>query len=135
MEKADRNVMSDSPAMLRLLDAFHRGRIVCLGDLMLDRYVYGSVKRISAEAPIPIINAERDDAMLGGVGNVVRNVAAAGGQAHLLSLCGDDGAGAEVAEQIAEMARVGAGVGVRADLIIEAGRPTTVKIRYVAAGP
>ncbi len=138
MEKADRNVMSDSPAMLRLLDAFHRGRIVCLGDLMLDRYVYGSVKRISAEAPIPIINAERDDAMLGGVGNVVRNVAAAGGQAHLLALCGDDGAGAEIAEQVADMARVGAGVGVgagvRADLVIEAGRPTTVKTRYVAAG-
>ncbi|MDA1101086.1 MAG: D-glycero-beta-D-manno-heptose-7-phosphate kinase [Proteobacteria bacterium] len=120
--------MSDSAAMLRLLDAIHRGRIACLGDLMLDRYVYGSVDRISAEAPIPIIKAERDDAMLGGVGNVVRNVAAAGGQAHLLALRGDDDAGMEIAEQVANMP------GVKADLVIDAGRPTTVKTRFVAAG-
>ncbi|MDP7548622.1 MAG: PfkB family carbohydrate kinase, partial [Alphaproteobacteria bacterium] len=128
METTDRNIISDSPAMLRLLDDFHRGRIVCLGDLMLDRYVYGSVERISAEAPIPIFSAGRDDAMPGGVGNVVRNVAAAGGQAHLLALRGDDQAGAELAEQVAEMAGVGA------DLVVEAGRPTTVKTRYIAAG-
>ena len=70
--------MNDSPAMIGLLDQFHRGRVVCLGDLMLDRYVYGTVTRISAEAPIPIIHAARDEAMLGGVGNVVRNIAAAG---------------------------------------------------------
>jgi D-beta-D-heptose 7-phosphate kinase / D-beta-D-heptose 1-phosphate adenosyltransferase len=128
MGTADQNAMSDSPAMLRLLEELHRGRIVCLGDLMLDRYVYGSVERISAEAPIPIINAERDDAMLGGVGNVVRNVAAAGGQAHLLALRGDDDAGGEIAGQLADMA------GVKSDLVVDAGRPTTVKTRYIAAG-
>ena len=128
METADRNLMSDSPAMLRLLDDLHRGRIACLGDLMLDRYVYGTVERISAEAPIPIFGVARNDAMPGGVGNVVRNVAAAGGKAHLLALRGEDGAGAEIAEQVAEMAGVGA------DLVIAAGRPTTVKTRYIAAG-
>ncbi len=128
MAQADRNLLGDSPSMIRLLDEFHRARIVCLGDLMLDRYVYGSVDRISAEAPIPIISAERDDAMLGGVGNVVRNVAGAGGQAHLLALRGDDGAGTEVAAQVADMA------GVEADLLIKARRPTTVKTRYIAAG-
>ena len=128
MNKADQNVMNDHPAMMRLLDDLHRGRIVCLGDLMLDRYVYGAVERISAEAPIPIVRAERDDAMLGGVGNVARNVAAAGGQALLLALRGDDEAGQELAGLIEGMA------GLEADLVIEAGRQTTTKTRYIAAG-
>ena len=74
--------MNDSPAMLRLLERFHLARIICLGDLMLDRYVYGTVERISAEAPIPIIRDERNESVLGGVGNVARNIAAAGGQAQ-----------------------------------------------------
>ena len=124
--------MNDSPAMLRLLEQFHLAQIVCLGDLMLDRYVYGAVERISAEAPIPIIREERDESMLGGVGNVARNIAAAGGRAHLLALNGDDAAGVEVSEKIASMAETGAGVG--ADLVIQPGRPTTVKTRYIAAG-
>jgi D-beta-D-heptose 7-phosphate kinase/D-beta-D-heptose 1-phosphate adenosyltransferase len=128
MEKADRYSMNDSPEMMRLLDKIHSGQIACLGDLMLDRYVYGAVERISAEAPIPILRAERDEAMLGGVGNVVRNVAAAGGKAHLLALRGDDEAGEGVAGQVAGMA------GVKAGLVIVPGRPTTVKTRYVAAG-
>ncbi len=120
--------MNDSSAMMQLLDQFHRGRIVCLGDLMLDRYVYGTVARISAEAPIPIIHAERDEAMLGGVGNVARNIAAAGGGAHLLATCGDDDAGAEVADLITGMAQV------TSALVLQAARPTTVKTRYIAAG-
>ncbi len=124
--------MNDSPAMLRLLEQFHLARIICLGDLMLDRYVYGTVERISAEAPIPIIRDERDESMLGGVGNVARNITAAGGQAHLLALNGDDAAGAEVAAQLAAMA--GAGAGISTDLVTRPGRPTTVKTRYIAAG-
>ncbi|MBT4486630.1 MAG: bifunctional heptose 7-phosphate kinase/heptose 1-phosphate adenyltransferase, partial [Rhodospirillaceae bacterium] len=114
--------------MIGLLDQFHRGRVVCLGDLMLDRYVYGTVTRISAEAPIPIIHAARDEAMLGGVGNVVRNIAAAGGQSRLLAVRGADEAGEEADSLIAGMASV-----IPA-LIIRADRPTTLKTRYVAAG-
>ncbi|MDP6830648.1 MAG: D-glycero-beta-D-manno-heptose 1-phosphate adenylyltransferase [Alphaproteobacteria bacterium] len=120
--------MNNSPAMLQLLDRFRAGRVACLGDLMLDRYVYGEVDRVSAEAPIPIIRAERNDAMLGGVGNVARNVAAAGGQAHLLAVRGEDGAGREVTEQIAAMPCVAA------DLVPCPDRSTTLKTRYIAAG-
>ena len=73
--------MNDSPALIGLLDQFHRGRVVCLGDLMVDRYIYGAIERISPEAPIPIIRIEREETMLGGVGNVARNVGAVGGSA------------------------------------------------------
>lgn len=114
--------------MIQLLDQFHRGRVVCLGDLMLDRYVYGTVARISAEAPIPIIHAERDEAMLGGVGNVARNIVAAGGRAHLLAVRGEDDAGAEVSGLIAGMDQV------TSALVVRPNRPTTVKTRYIAAG-
>ena len=120
--------MNHSPAMIQLLDQLHRGRVVCLGDLMLDRYVYGSVDRISPEAPIPILRAVRDEAMLGGVGNVVRNIVAAGGQTHLLAVRGADDGGGEVTSLLDAMA------GVTADLVIQTGRPTTTKTRFIAAG-
>ena len=120
--------MNDSPAMMGLLDQFHQARVVCLGDLMLDRYVYGTVGRISPEAPIPIIQTEREAAMLGGAGNVMANVAAAGGHVRLLALGGDDEAGREVNDLIAGMA------GVKADIVVQAGRPTAVKTRFIAAG-
>ena len=120
--------MNDSSAMIRLLDEFHLGRITCLGDLMLDKYVHGRVDRISAEAPIPIVRVGRSDAMLGGVGNVVRNIAAAGGQAQLLAVHGDDDAGADVAALVDAMKNVQAG------LLLAKGRPTTVKTRYIADG-
>ena len=92
--------MNHSPAMIQLLDQLCEGRVGCLGDLMLDHYVYGTVERISPEAPIPILRAARNEAMLGGAGNVVRNIAAAGGRAHLLAVNGSDEAGAEVAARI-----------------------------------
>ncbi len=120
--------MNHSPAMIQLLDQLCEGRVACLGDLMLDRYVYGTVERISPEAPIPILRAARDEAMLGGAGNVVRNIAAASGRAHLLAVNGADEAGAEVA------ARIGGMDGITADLVAQSGRPTTVKTRFIAAG-
>ena len=95
---------------------------------MLDRYVYGTVERISAEAPIPIVRVNRQASMLGGVGNVARNIASAGGSATLLAAAGDDGAGGELAALVADS------TAIEAHLAAEPGRPTTVKTRYVAAG-
>ena len=68
-------------------------RIVVLGDVMLDTFVYGQCARISPEAPIPVLRHEREDIMLGGAGNVARNIAALGGMAVLIGLVGDDPAG------------------------------------------
>jgi D-beta-D-heptose 7-phosphate kinase/D-beta-D-heptose 1-phosphate adenosyltransferase len=115
--------MSDE---LDILAHFPQGRVVCLGDIMLDRYVYGRVDRISPEAPIPVIAVEREAAMLGGVGNVARNVASLGGTAGLLATIGDDEAGREVLRLISEEERI------EPDLITDIGRATTVKTRFVA---
>jgi len=103
-------------------------RIICLGDVMLDRYVYGSVDRISPEAPIPVIAVKRQSAMPGGVGNVARNVAALGGEAILIGVAGNDDAGKELKRLIAEEARM------IADLVYDKDRPTTVKTRFMAGG-
>jgi D-beta-D-heptose 7-phosphate kinase/D-beta-D-heptose 1-phosphate adenosyltransferase len=112
-----------SPERLQTL----RGqRIVVLGDVMLDTFVYGQCARISPEAPIPVVRIEREDVMLGGAGNVARNIAALGGAAVLIGIIGDDAAGATF------RAKVDGEPGIFADLVVD-GRPTTQKIRYVAA--
>jgi D-beta-D-heptose 7-phosphate kinase/D-beta-D-heptose 1-phosphate adenosyltransferase len=79
--------------LAQLPHAFAGKTVLVLGDVMLDRFIYGAVDRISPEAPVPVIAVERETAMLGGAGNVARNVAALGGQAVLIGLIGDDDAG------------------------------------------
>ena len=61
-----------------LADAFSRQTVLCVGDLMLDEFVYGEVSRISPEAPAPVIAAQRSETNIGGAGNVARNIAALG---------------------------------------------------------
>ncbi|MGD1934862.1 MAG: D-glycero-beta-D-manno-heptose-7-phosphate kinase [Candidatus Phaeomarinobacter sp.] len=116
----------DTAAELEIIGRFDAARVVCLGDIMLDRYVYGRVDRISPEAPIPVIAVDRETAMLGGVGNVARNVAALGGASSLLATIGDDDPGREVVRLIAQEDRI------EPDLITDMGRATTVKTRFVA---
>lgn len=105
---------------------FAQARILCVGDVMLDRYVYGSVDRISPEAPIPILAVTRETAMLGGAGNVVRNLAALKASCCFVSLIGEDPAGREVTHLIAAEPLV------EPNLLPEPGRVTTIKVRYVA---
>jgi D-beta-D-heptose 7-phosphate kinase/D-beta-D-heptose 1-phosphate adenosyltransferase len=101
-------------------------RVLCVGDVMLDRYVYGQVDRISPEAPIPVLSVERELAMLGGAGNVVRNLVALGAEICFLSVVGNDRAGSEIT------GLVGAEPRVEPHLLIEAKRVTTIKTRLVA---
>ncbi len=117
---------TDIGAELDIIARFPEARVVCLGDIMLDRYVYGRVDRISPEAPIPVIAVEREASMLGGVGNVARNVAALQGAASLLATIGDDDAGREVVRLLSVETRIDP------DLITDIGRATTVKTRFVA---
>jgi hypothetical protein len=63
--------MSEPHALLDLIGRLEGGRVLCIGDVMLDRFVYGEVERISPEAPIPVLRVRREEAMLGGAGNVV----------------------------------------------------------------
>jgi D-beta-D-heptose 7-phosphate kinase/D-beta-D-heptose 1-phosphate adenosyltransferase len=110
------------------LEALAGARVLVVGDVMLDRFVYGAVERISPEGPIPVLRIEREAAMLGGAGNVLRNLAALGVAADLVAVVGDDAAGREVQGLALEEA----GDGCR--LLVHQDRPTTIKERYIAAG-
>ena len=115
-------------ALQPLLQAVHGARVACVGDLMVDRYVYGEVTRISPEAPIPVMRKSSAQTMLGGMGNVARNVAGLGGRAGVVGVIGDDAAASEA------LALVGADAGLESHLVTAKGRPTTIKTRFVASG-
>ncbi|MDX2094991.1 MAG: D-glycero-beta-D-manno-heptose-7-phosphate kinase [Alphaproteobacteria bacterium] len=111
----------------RILDRLPGVRILCVGDIMLDRFIYGHVARISPEAPIPIFTADREERMLGGAGNVVRNLLSLGASASFAAVVGDDA----VANQLTQL--VGEEAHLVPYLITERGRLSTKKTRYVAA--
>ena len=117
----------DLSTLQPLLSAMSGLPVACVGDVMLDRYVYGEVARISPEAPIPVLRKTSETAMLGAAGNVARNVAALGGVARLAGAVGDDPAGDEV------LALVSSEPGVELHLSRVHGETTTVKTRFVAA--
>ncbi len=120
--------MTENTDLAAQIAALSGVRVVVVGDVMLDRFHYGSVERISPEGPIPVVRVERETAMLGGAGNVLRNLAALGAAVEFFAVVGDDAAGREVQA----LAREAAGGGCH--LLAEAGRPTTIKERYIAAG-
>ena len=115
----------ESPAdPIALLAAISGARLLCIGDAMLDRFVHGRVERISPEAPIPVLAIEGEAEAPGGAGNVARNAAALGAGVELIALRGEDEAGARLARL----------AGAGGHLLVEAGRPTTLKTRYLAGG-
>lgn len=110
------------------LPAFEQIRVLCIGDIMLDRFVFGDVKRISPESPVPIIQMQRTSNVPGGAANVARNVAALGGRCSIIGVVGDDASGSELAGLIAD------GEAIVPVLVTDASRPTIEKIRFVAQG-
>ena len=116
----------DLSALQHLLGLAPGRRVVCVGDVMVDRFVYGEVSRISPEAPIPVLTRSRETVMLGAAGNVARNVAALGGSVALVGLIGGDAEGHEA------MRLVGEESGIEGYLVTDSGRPTTLKTRYVS---
>ena len=117
--------MAQAP-LIDLIAAAAGKRIVCVGDVMLDRFVYGEVTRISPEAPVPIMRRTREAAMPGGAGNVARNLASLGLRTALIGVVGNDPEGRELAALLGNLPDV------EADLIAMRGRPTTLKTRFVA---
>jgi rfaE bifunctional protein kinase chain/domain len=101
-------------------------RILVVGDLMLDRYITGSVERISPEAPVPVVKVEGESLALGGAGNVAANIMALGASCEVVGVVGDDSEGELLREHLQKM-----GVGVTGVVSIP-GRPTTVKTRIMA---
>ena len=100
--------------------------VLCVGDLMLDEFVYGEVSRVSPEAPAPVIAVQRSETNVGGAGNVARNIASLGGRCIFVGLVGEDEAGAKLKAGLAQEARI------EAVLVSDAGRPTTRKVRFVS---
>ncbi|HMK81640.1 MAG TPA: D-glycero-beta-D-manno-heptose-7-phosphate kinase [Xanthobacteraceae bacterium] len=100
--------------------------ILCVGDLMLDDFVYGEVARISPEAPAPVLAVKRNEIAIGGAGNVARNVASLGARCIFVGLIGDDAPGRDV------IARLQADPLIEPSLVIDASRPTTRKVRFVS---
>lgn len=103
-------------------------RVICVGDVMLDRFIYGSVDRVSPEAPVPVLRLSREAVMPGGAANVTRNLASLGLRPVLIGVCGHDSAGEELRAVIEAEGTVSAA------LLTAHDRPTTVKTRFVAGG-
>ena len=120
--------MADPPTLAASIESLGLSRVACVGDVMLDRFVYGRVERTSPEAPVPILRTDHDVYMLGGAGNVVRNLVSLGARATLLSVIGDD----EVGRRLTGM--VGREERVEPHLLVERGRLSTEKTRFVAGG-
>jgi len=106
----------------RLARTFKGRRVLVLGDLMLDRYIWGDVPRISPEAPVPVVEVRKSTSTLGGAGNVSHNLASLGAAPLLVGVVGDDDAGAWIKRRLGESRGV----------FVDAARPTTVKMRIIA---
>ena len=115
-----------SDRVKQLLQLFPRQRLVVIGDLMLDRYIHGTVDRLSPEAPVPVVHVTREKSMPGGASNVAWNVLALGGQVALCGLLGHDSAGRELREILVKG-------GMQTDGILDLlNLRTTVKTRIIA---
>ncbi|NKB20511.1 MAG: D-glycero-beta-D-manno-heptose-7-phosphate kinase [Alphaproteobacteria bacterium] len=120
--------MSDSRQLLDLIEKLGETRVVCVGDIMLDRFVYGDVSRISPEAPVPVCRVVSENAMVGGAGNVARNLAVLGASVDFISVVGADKAADEIRSLVGNYDQISA------EFITDSERQTTIKERFVA-GP
>jgi D-beta-D-heptose 7-phosphate kinase/D-beta-D-heptose 1-phosphate adenosyltransferase len=112
--------------LISLIKSFDSAKILCVGDIMLDRFVTGHVERISPEAPIPVLSVENETSMLGGAGNVVRNLSALGAHVQTIGLIGQDDAGTEIEKLLEQLKNVDA------NLLKDQGRQSSIKTRFLA---
>jgi rfaE bifunctional protein kinase chain/domain len=108
-----------------LVRAMRGVRVLVVGDVMLDEFVWGKVSRISPEAPVPVVQVTGQSFHVGGAGNVARNIRSLGGRALLAGVVGSDAAAERIKEDLAA-------AGVTASLVRDPGRPTTLKTRIIA---
>ena len=112
--------------MQNLIDKINMAKVLLIGDIMLDRFIYGAVNRISPEGPIPVLAIEKETQMLGGAGNVLANILGLGAKADIISIIGDDEAGTTIKQIITSQG------GNPDNLIIDTNIPTILKTRYIA---
>ena len=112
--------------LLQLIQRMKSSRVVVVGDIMIDRYLYGDTERLSPEAPVPVVTVRERSAKLGGAANVAANVASMGASCLLVGTVGDDGDGAAIRQELVVARLDGRHV------VTVAGRPTTSKTRIIA---
>lgn len=112
--------------LLKYIDHFPKTRILVVGDVILDHYIWGQVSRISPEAPVPVVNVTRENLLLGGAANVVNNIHSLGGTVSICGVIGSDEAGGRLVSILQTK-----GIETHG-LVIEPCRPTTIKTRIIA---
>ena len=112
--------------ILGLIKNFSRARVLVVGDIMVDHFIWGKVSRISPEAPVPVVEVARESLLLGGSANVMHNILSAGGKVYAAGVIGSDDMGRWFLEECRRRKVSTEGI------VIEHGRPTTVKTRIVA---
>ena len=120
------NDLSANALQIGVAELAH-GSVLCVGDIMLDRFIYGQVERISPEAPIPVLHVQREKKMLGGVGNVAANIASLGGKVIVVAVTGNDTADQDVRAALQAQ-------NITAALVTANDRQTTVKTRFISGG-
>jgi len=115
-----------SEELKRHIDRFPQTRILVVGDVIMDEFIWGDVSRISPEAPVPVVDVRHETKMLGGAANVIHNIASLGAKPVLCGVIGDDPTGREIVRAIEELGLAPDG------LVLEPDRPTSIKTRVVA---
>ncbi len=118
--------MAKDGELLASIEQLRKARVLCIGDVMLDHYVYGRSERLSPEAPVPVLAIDSETHNLGGAGNVLRNLAALGAGVAFVSVVGNDPAGREIENLLAELD------GAEIHVLVQPQRVTTVKTRFIA---
>jgi D-beta-D-heptose 7-phosphate kinase/D-beta-D-heptose 1-phosphate adenosyltransferase len=101
--------------------------VLCVGDVMLDEFVYGEVSRVSPEAPVPVIAAKRDEKVIGGAGNVARNLASLGARCLFVAVIGADDTGHAIKAAFGQFRKM-----IEPHLVSDRARPTSRKVRFVS---
>ena len=113
--------------LTRLLPYFERQTILVLGDIMVDRFVWGKVSRISPEAPVPVVEVTSETQALGGAGNVASNLSSLNAQVHVIAVTGEDFIGEQLkADLVSRKINIDG-------IICDANRPTSIKTRIIAS--
>jgi rfaE bifunctional protein kinase chain/domain len=116
----------DPEALINAIHGFSGKRILVLGDLMLDRFIWGSVSRISPEAPVPVVEIKKESTCLGGAANVASNIRSLGGIPVPLGIIGADYEGDRLRDEFRSLGSPTGG------LVVDKGRPTSIKTRIIA---
>jgi D-beta-D-heptose 7-phosphate kinase/D-beta-D-heptose 1-phosphate adenosyltransferase len=110
-----------------VIPRFSNAKVLVIGDIIIDHFLWGTATRISPEAPVPVVNVRREELLLGGSANVLRNIVSLGGKGALCGIIGDDAMGRKAVELVEEL-------GVPTQGLVVGQRPTTIKTRVVAQG-